>query len=52
MTAKQLTSPDVIRTQFSQAMSAMYRNEVPLYGELIELVSTVNQQSLKQNQDS
>ena len=52
MTAKQLTSPDVIRTQFSQAMSAMYRNEVPLYGELIELVSTVNQQSIKQNQDS
>lgn len=52
MTDTQLISPDVIRTYFSQAMSAMYRDEVPLYGKLIELVSTVNQQPIGQNQDN
>ena len=49
MSTQQLVSPDVIRTQFSQAMSAMYREEVPLYGDLISLVATVNQQSIEQN---
>nr|WP_321983014.1 VOC family protein [uncultured Lichenicoccus sp.] len=34
--------PDRRRRQFSQAMSAMYRREVPRYGELVELVSTIN----------
>lgn len=29
---------DEIREQFSQAMSAMYQQEVPQYGTLLELV--------------
>ncbi|MCZ4279949.1 VOC family protein [Kiloniella laminariae] len=31
-----------IRSQFSQAMSAMYREEVPAYGELMALVEEIN----------
>ncbi|MDK8262925.1 VOC family protein [Pseudomonas oryzihabitans] len=42
MTAASLLSPDLIRTRFSQAMSAMYRQEVPQYGTLLELVAEVN----------
>ena len=34
--------PDDIRTQFSNAMSDMYRLEVPQYGTLLELVADVN----------
>lgn len=37
---------DDIRHQFSQAMSAMYQQEVPLYKALMELVADVNQQTL------
>lgn len=33
---------DEIRALFSDAMSAMYRQEVPLYGELVDLVADVN----------
>lgn len=33
---------DVIRGLFSQAMSAMYRKEVPQYGDLLALVAEVN----------
>ena len=32
-------SPDDIRKGFSKAMSDMYRDEVPLYGALMELVA-------------
>ena len=35
-------SPDAIRTAFSAAMSAMYRAEVPLYGDLLDIVATTN----------
>lgn len=35
-------SPDHIRGLFAQAMSAMYREEVPLYGTLLDLVAEVN----------
>lgn len=38
----QLMHPDAIRGLFSQAMSDMYRTEVPQYGTLIELVRDVN----------
>lgn len=38
--------PDAIRTLFSQAMSDMYRREVPQYGVLIELVRDVNARKL------
>lgn len=37
-----MVSPDTIRARFSAAMSAMYRQEVPLYGELIAIVERVN----------
>ncbi|MFC6338060.1 DUF1338 family protein [Pseudomonas sp. CCM 7891] len=39
-------SPDDIRLQFSQAMSDMYKLEVPLYGNLLELVNATNAQVL------
>lgn len=35
-------SPDEIRKGFSRAMSDMYRDEVPLYGALMELVAETN----------
>ncbi|MET0330375.1 MAG: VOC family protein [Dyella sp.] len=39
-------SPDHIRSLFAQAMSTMYRSEVPLYGTLMELVAQVNAATL------
>jgi uncharacterized glyoxalase superfamily metalloenzyme YdcJ len=40
------TSPDDIRIAFSAAMSDMYREEVPAYGALMELVAEVNAETL------
>nr|WP_318381637.1 VOC family protein [uncultured Enterobacter sp.] len=40
---------DEIREDFSQAMSAMYQQEVPQYGTLLELVADVNLSVLEQN---
>ncbi|MEA2119074.1 VOC family protein [Halovibrio sp. HP20-50] len=40
---------DDIRDQFSKAMSAMYRQEVPQYGTLLSLVEAVNQEVLAAN---
>lgn len=37
---------DTIRSMFSQAMSDMYRAEVPQYGALIDLVREVNAATL------
>ncbi len=37
---------DTIRTRFSHAMSAMYRDEVPLYGDLLSIVADVNRRVL------
>jgi len=45
----QYVHPDDIRSQFSQAMSAMYRAEVPQYGALLELVADSNADVLAQN---
>ncbi|MCM2294000.1 VOC family protein [Allorhizobium sp. BGMRC 0089] len=42
-------SPDDIRARFSGAMSAMYRDEVPAYGTLMELVARVNDETLAEN---
>ena len=42
-------SADAIRTRFSQAMSAMYQQEVPQYGTLMELVQQVNARCLADN---
>lgn len=44
MPAHDFVSPDSIRAQFSAAMSLMYKQEVPLYGTLLELVSETNRQ--------
>lgn len=37
---------DQMRDMFSRAMSEMYRQEVPQYGTLIELVETINKENL------
>ena len=42
MTARNFVSADHIRAEFSRAMSAMYRDEVPAYGTLMSLVARVN----------
>ena len=44
MPAQDFVSPDRIRARFSAAMSLMYKQEVPLYGTLLTLVSEVNRQ--------
>lgn len=46
MAPQQFVSSDTIRADFSAAMSAMYRDEVPAYGTLMELVSEVNAETL------
>ncbi len=46
MTQSAFVSSDDIRSMFSAAMSAMYRNEVPAYGTLMELVAKVNDETL------
>ncbi len=45
------THPDAIRTRFSEAMSAMYRAEVPLYGDLLSIVAEVNAEILATRPD-
>ncbi|MGM8899272.1 MULTISPECIES: 2-oxoadipate dioxygenase/decarboxylase HglS [unclassified Psychrobacter] len=42
-------SRDDIRHEFSMAMSTMYQTEVPLYGDLLDLVAEVNTEVLNQN---
>lgn len=44
-----IVSPDQIRARFSKAMSDMYQNEVPLYGDLVQLVADVNAEYLAKN---
>lgn len=39
-------SSDEIRARFARAMSKMYREEVPAYGQLIDLVADVNEKVL------
>ncbi len=39
--------PDKIRARFARAMSDMYRQEVPQYGTLLDLVAQANAQVLK-----
>lgn len=46
MTLTGFANPDEIRARFSRAMSAMYRAEVPLYGELLTLVADINRHAL------
>ena len=47
--AQHTISPDLIRARFSQAMSDMYQQEVPLYGDLINLVAEVNADFLEKH---
>lgn len=42
-------SANEIRSRFSFAMSEMYREEVPLYGTLLDIVAEVNRQVLEKN---
>lgn len=44
-------SPTEIRHQFSQAMSTIYRAEVPLYSNLLNLVADVNKSFLDSHPD-
>ena len=46
MKANSYISADKIRSDFSAAMSAMYRDEVPAYGTLMSLVAKVNDETL------
>jgi len=46
MSHPNFVSPDLIRQRFSKAMSDMYREEVPLYGTLMELVEQTNRHVL------
>ncbi|WP_417534369.1 VOC family protein [Marinobacterium stanieri] len=43
--------PAEIRTRFSRLMSDMYQAEVPLYGDLLDLVAEVNQEVLAEYPD-
>ncbi|MEB0045874.1 MULTISPECIES: VOC family protein [unclassified Pseudomonas] len=47
MSQPRFVSPDLIRQRFSKAMSDMYREEVPLYGALLELVEHTNRHVLE-----
>lgn len=49
MSLQSFVSPDLIRQRFSRAMSDMYREEVPLYGALMDLVAQVNAGVLEQD---
>ncbi|QHF50224.1 VOC family protein [Pseudomonas sp. S49] len=51
MTVQPFVSPDLIRQHFSKAMSDMYREEVPLYGALMELVEQTNHEVLARQPD-
>lgn len=51
MTVQPFVSPDLIRQRFSRAMSDMYREEVPLYGALMELVEKTNREVLARQPD-
>jgi len=42
MTQISFRHPDFLRADFSQALSDMYREEVPAYGKLIEIVGRIN----------
>ena len=50
-TAKTFVSPEYIRNRFSTIMSDMYKNEVPLYGELLDLVHEVNDNVLSESKE-
>ncbi len=46
--SNKLKGSNAIRHEFAMAMSAMYQSEVPLYGDLLDLVAEVNTEMLTQ----
>ena len=48
---KRFVNSDDIRHEFAMAMSAMYQQEVPLYGDLIDLVTDINTKVLSAQPD-
>ena len=50
-TEKTFVSPEYIRNRFSTIMSDMYKNEVPLYGELLDLVHEINNDALSESKE-
>ncbi|QKX60994.1 uncharacterized protein TRUGW13939_08140 [Talaromyces rugulosus] len=44
--------PDELRTSFALAMSHMYKNEVPLYGNLVHIVQSENNEILMSNSNT
>jgi uncharacterized glyoxalase superfamily metalloenzyme YdcJ len=48
-TQQEFVSADEIRSRFSSAMSDMYKAEVPLYGDLLELVEQTNRTALEES---
>ena len=51
MTGNNFVPGHDIRTEFFEAMSAMYRAEVPLYGDLLDIVDDVNRRALSAHPD-
>ncbi|WP_413251225.1 VOC family protein [Yersinia thracica] len=49
ITALPFVHPDEIRARFSSAMSDMYQTEVPLYSDLLQLVTETNNQTMEQS---
>lgn len=50
-TAEGLVSPEYIRNRFSKIMSDMYKKEVPLYGDLLDLVHDINENVLSESKE-
>ncbi|TYP96071.1 putative glyoxalase superfamily metalloenzyme YdcJ [Tenacibaculum adriaticum] len=48
-TSNVFVSPEYIRNRFSTIMSEMYKNEVPLYGKLLDLVHDINKDVLSKS---
>ncbi len=49
MSRSKLISANKIRSAFAQGLSEMYQREVPLYGDLLNLVQSVNKQVLSRH---
>lgn len=50
-TQKVFVSSEYIRNRFARIMSDMYKSEVPLYGELLDLVNDINDEVLSNSKD-
>lgn len=50
--APDFVESDELRTRFALAMSAMYKQEVPLYGDLINIVRRVNEETLLKREEN